>query len=89
MASDTRLTRLRVVRLALGLTQDQLAVKAGISQSAVSRIERGGWADPVERAALARAVGLSGAHLLRRVEPPRRPLSEVTEGTTEGLKAPA
>lgn len=35
-------TRLRELRKSMGLTQEQLAEKSGVSQAAISNIERGG-----------------------------------------------
>ncbi len=51
----------RAVRIRLGLTQDQLAVKAGSSRPVVSLIERGGIEQTSLRAAraIARALGIS------------------------------
>lgn len=48
--------KLRVARAYRGLTQAQLAEKAGVSRETVSRLERGGRARLKTAAALARAL---------------------------------
>src|SRR5689334_15371239 len=63
MAADKTLAgRLRSLRLARGLTQAELAERAGISERAVSDMERGlrrqVYRDTTER--LVRALGLAG-----------------------------
>ena len=54
-----KVSRLKVFRIAAGLTQTQLADLSGTYQENLSRIERGGTAVIEEREALAAALGVS------------------------------
>jgi transcriptional regulator with XRE-family HTH domain len=54
-----KISRLKVFRIAAGLTQAQLADISGTYQENLSRIERGGTSVIVEREALAAALGVS------------------------------
>lgn len=58
--------RLRALRLAAGLTQQQLANHAGVAQSVVTAVEQGRKADvrATTALALARALGVSVERLL-------------------------
>jgi transcriptional regulator with XRE-family HTH domain len=58
---------LRQARERHGLTQEQLAVRAGTSQAAISRIERGAVSPSM--ANLERLVSLTGDQLSASVEP--------------------
>jgi transcriptional regulator with XRE-family HTH domain len=58
---------LRRARLRHGLTQQQLAIRAGTSQAAVSRIERGVVSPSM--ATIERLVGLLGEELRLSAEP--------------------
>jgi transcriptional regulator with XRE-family HTH domain len=64
--------RLRRLRDASGLTQQQLAVAAGLSVGLVSQLERGTVADPRLSTilVLAKALGVDAGELIGRVEPP-------------------
>jgi transcriptional regulator with XRE-family HTH domain len=68
--------RLRELRTAAGLTQQDLAVKAGLSMSAVAHLEGGRIPDPrlSTLKALARALGVSLDDLAREEseEPPKK-----------------
>jgi transcriptional regulator with XRE-family HTH domain len=68
--------RLRELRTAAGLTQQELAVKAGLSMSAVAHLEGGRIPDPrlSTLKALARALGVSLDDLARDEgeEPPKK-----------------
>jgi len=63
--------RLVELRKAAGLTQAELAVKAGLGMMQVSRIERGAVSDPQMSTvqALAEALGVPVAELLADPEP--------------------
>ena len=66
--------RLKVLRLARGMSQWELGRAAGLSQGRFSMIERGLVAPTSEeRAALARALGAPATTLLRRVFGSRTP----------------
>jgi len=68
--------RLKMVRVQVGMTQMTLANLAGLSPSVVSLVEREVIdATPEQRAALAKALGLSASALFRSVTPPARPSS--------------
>lgn len=66
--------RLRELRERADMTQDQLAAASGVSQSAVSQIERGTrpnvTLEVVEK--LANALGVPAAELIVHTPPPRR-----------------
>jgi transcriptional regulator with XRE-family HTH domain len=85
-------TRLKSFREAAGMTQQQLAVKAGLSISVVSQIEQGQKVDPrVSTAvALARALGLSVDELLSprtgEATPADRPAAEKSAKRRKGKK---
>jgi transcriptional regulator with XRE-family HTH domain len=66
--------RLRELRIAAGLTQQELAVRAGLSVSAVAHLEVGRIPDPRVSTlqALARALGVS-LDSLAGEEPPQAP----------------
>lgn len=51
--------RLKVAREAVNLTQEQLAVKAGVSQGTIANIEGGVRKNPRELLAIAKAVGVN------------------------------
>jgi len=63
--------RLVELRKAAGLTQAELAVKAGLGMMQVSRIERGAVSDPQVSTvqALAEALGVPVAELLADPQP--------------------
>lgn len=54
---------LREIRLRRGISQDRLAELAGLSQSRVSRIERGAAPEDTEAQRLAEALGVTVAAL--------------------------
>jgi transcriptional regulator with XRE-family HTH domain len=64
-------SRLKVLRENAGMSQQSLAVSAGLSVSLVSQIERGSRADPRMStiAALATALGVSLDELVGRKQP--------------------
>ena len=63
--------RLREVRLALGVSQRELARRAGISEPSVSMFERGlTQPEPPTLAALAKALGVTPADLLLPLDGP-------------------
>ena len=64
--------KVRERRLALGLSQDELATRASAPQAAISRIERDETKDPgfLLIARIAKALGLPVDHLLPPAEPP-------------------
>jgi transcriptional regulator with XRE-family HTH domain len=66
------------LRAAVGLTQQELAVKAGLSVSVVSQIEQGTNADPrlSTLAALARALGVNLDQLAGGTTPAPEPPGE-------------
>jgi transcriptional regulator with XRE-family HTH domain len=53
---DTLGSRLKIARIQAGLTQTQLAEKAGVAQSDISKLERGDMAKTTGLPALARAL---------------------------------
>lgn len=55
--------RLREVRMAAGLTQDQLAASSGIAQATISQIEGGASTTTRTLHALAEALGVGVAEL--------------------------
>ena len=62
--------RVRYFREAVGLTQDDLAVRVGVTRQSISEIETAGVGVSVERArAIARALGIT-TWLLLGEEPP-------------------
>jgi transcriptional regulator with XRE-family HTH domain len=70
--------RLKQLREAAGLTQQELAFRAGLSVSNLSQIEQGKKADPRASTllALARALGVTMESFFEPAEeakPPRRP----------------
>ena len=58
--------KLRELRVNQGLTQRQLARKAGISNTTLAKIERGGGAMPPTLKKLADVLGVKPVDLLRR-----------------------
>ena len=61
---------IRSRRLALGLTQAQLAVRAGVSEAEISRLEAGHRRPNFETGIrLAQALGLSAEELYRQFAP--------------------
>ncbi len=66
--------RLRTLRQRAGLTQQKLAQAAGLSVSAVGRLEQGGNPSPETVAALAHALGIP----IKALDPPAEP--ETTPG---------
>jgi transcriptional regulator with XRE-family HTH domain len=66
------------LRAAAGMTQQDLAVAAGLSTSVVSQIEQGTNADPRMNtlAALAKALGVSVDELMREGPAPPAPQAE-------------
>jgi transcriptional regulator with XRE-family HTH domain len=59
------LEKLRELRVNQGLTQRQLARKAGISNTTLAKIERGGGAMPPTLKKLADVLGVKPVDLLR------------------------
>jgi transcriptional regulator with XRE-family HTH domain len=59
------LEKLRKLRVNQGLTQRQLARKAGISNTTLAKIERGGGAMPPTLKKLADVLGVKPVDLLR------------------------
>ena len=57
-------TPLQAARERASITQEQLAKAVGVSQSTISRIEKGGAANPDLAADIAKAVGLSELEIL-------------------------
>lgn len=55
---------LQVARQSLGLSQAELAARSGVSEKTISRLERGGRAQYLTLARLARALRVSRKHLL-------------------------
>jgi transcriptional regulator with XRE-family HTH domain len=78
------------LRAAAGLTQQELAVKAGLSVSVVSQIEQGTNADPrlSTLAALARALGVNLDQLAGDTTPAPQPSGDkpAPKKTTRGRK---
>ena len=74
--------RLRELRAAAGMTQQQLAVAAGLSVSLVSQIEQGTNADPKVSTVtnLARALGVGVASLIEVQMPPAPPMPAPVAG---------
>ena len=63
---------LRLLRIDAGLSQHQLALRAGLRQQDVSAFERGLWpSEPEHVAALARALGVTEAALLAPLSLPQ------------------
>ena len=58
--------KLRELRVNQGLTQRQLARKAGISNTTLAKIERGGAAMPPTLKKLADVLGIKPVDLMRR-----------------------
>jgi transcriptional regulator with XRE-family HTH domain len=73
--------RLKQLRTAAGMTQQALAVKAGLSVSAVVHLEAGRIPDPriSTLRALARALGVSIDDLAAEDEPEAEPEAQATE----------
>ena len=63
---EVDLEKLRELRVNQGLTQRQLARKAGISNTSLAKIERGGGAMPPTLKKLADVLGVKPVDLLRR-----------------------
>jgi transcriptional regulator with XRE-family HTH domain len=63
---EVDLEKLRELRVNQGLTQRQLARKAGISNTTLAKIERGGGAMPPTLKKLADVLGVKPVDLLRR-----------------------
>jgi transcriptional regulator with XRE-family HTH domain len=63
---EVDLEKLRELRVNQGLTQRQLARKAGISNTTLAKIERGGGAMPPTLKKLADVLGVTPVDLLRR-----------------------
>ena len=74
--------RLRELRAAAGMTQQQLAVAAGLSVSLVSQIEQGTNADPKVSTvtSLARALGVGVASLIEVQMSPAPPMPAPVAG---------
>lgn len=72
---NTLATRLKSSREALGLSQEQVATLAGVSQGTIGNIESGTRHRPREILAIAKAVKVNAEWLLRGVGP-RLPASE-------------
>ncbi|WP_246221745.1 helix-turn-helix domain-containing protein [Marichromatium bheemlicum] len=64
--------RLRQRRLALGLTQRELATRSGMSQQMISRLESGRAESTGDIVALAQALTVSAEWLLTGAEPARQ-----------------
>lgn len=70
--------RIRVARKALGLTQEELGIKAGMAQSTISELERGDSAKTFSAVALAAALEVNahwletGLGRMEAVAPPPR-----------------
>jgi len=63
---EVDLEKLRELRVNQGLTQRQLARKAGISNTTLAKIERGSGAMPPTLKKLADVLGVKPVELLRR-----------------------
>jgi len=63
---EVDLEKLRELRVNQGLTQRQLARKAGISNTTLAKIEHGGGAMPPTLKKLAGVLGVKPVDLLRR-----------------------
>ena len=75
------MNRLRDVRQAMGMTQEQLEIASGVSQSAISQVERLGRSMTGQNlAAVAEALEISTDYLLGLTDDPRpaRTDAEVT-----------
>jgi transcriptional regulator with XRE-family HTH domain len=85
-----RMLRLKMVRVQVGMTQMTLASLAGVSPTLVSLAERGLIdATPEQRAALAKALGVSPTTLFRPVTPPARPSpTPAASRTATGTRVP-
>lgn len=77
---------LRDVRQAQGLSQRSLAVRAGTSQDAISRIERGAEAPTLER--FEQLLLAMGQRLVLDVEPLKSPIS-AAEPASSARESPA
>lgn len=84
------MNRLREVRQAMGMTQEQLEVASGVSQSAISQVERlGGSMTGQNLAAVAQALEVSTDYLLGLTDDPRpvRTDAEITLGEWAIIRA--
>jgi transcriptional regulator with XRE-family HTH domain len=63
-----RVTRARALRLAAGISQTELARRAGVSQTVVSGIERGMSTSPLLMTCVADALSTNADELHDRVE---------------------
>jgi len=58
-------------RAELGLTQEELATKAGVAPRTVTYFEAGRWPNPHTRARIERALGWPSGEISRLAGPPR------------------
>lgn len=81
---ETLARAVRLLRRERGLTQPQLAAKAGIGEATVKRIERGDGARRSTVRALARALGVRESELIEGVRPPPQEVLELIDTWVEG-----